>query len=271
MNSKWKKSTICLVTLVAVFSTSAPLRASGIPVVDGALVGITQSQNFQTIIQWGKEAMHWAKEITHYSAVIQNWKDNFKNMLRSKISEFFGIQLSGKMSESELTRIWEKGRARCNQISNEISKSYCNQMITLEIEKIKLYFEGENSIDTQWNQFLRKREEYNRAQGNNANNANQLKSISEDMEKILNKIEIDMGLYKQRIELLDTRIDWMRQARVKIAQEQLQGTNRTIVDNVAKAAVIGTLTVSTERSRNKAEDLRQASKRRSEEAFQQNM
>lgn len=271
MNGKLKKSTVCLLIVATICSTPLTLRATGIPVVDGALAGITQSQNIQTIAHWGKEISHMASQISHYAQVINNWKANFQNMLRSKISDFFGIQLSGKIAEAELTGIWEKGRVRCNQISNSTSKSYCNQMITLEIEKIKLYFEGENSIDSHWKQFMALRERYNLAQSSGSNNANQLKSISEDMEKVLSKIEIDMKTYEQRIALLDTRIEWLRKARVKITQEQLQGTNRTIVDNISKAAVTATLHESAHSSRKKAEELRKANRRRSQEAFQRNM
>lgn len=243
---------------------SLTLMQPAVAWVDGVAAAQRAAEFLATTAQRGLEIAHWAQDI-------QNWKDNLQNMLRAKISEFFGIQLSKKMSQEELTRIWEKGRKRCNQISNSLSKSYCNEMITLEIEKIKLYFEGENSIDSQWKQFSALRERYNRAQSPNANNSGELQSISDNMQKVLGKIEIDMKHYEQRIALLDTRIEWLRKARVKITQEQLQGTNRTIVDNISKAAVTATLHESAHSSREKAEELRKANKRRSQEAFQRNM
>lgn len=91
------------------------------------------------------------------------------------------------------------------------------------------------------------------------------------MQKVLSKIEIDMKTYEQRIALIDTRIEWLRKARVKITQEQLQGTNRTIVDNVTKAAVAATLTDAARSSRNEAQNLRNKNRQRSQEVFQNGM
>lgn len=247
--------------LILTFPATHVVHASGIPTVDAV----------QLAHSIWEQGVAWTERVRNWKANLDNWKANLKNMIRSKISDFLGIQLSGKMSEAELTQIWEKGRVRCNQISNATSKSYCNQMITLEIEKIKLYFQGEASIDAQWQQFMRLRDYYNSEQSRGTNNASHLQTIADNMEKVLGKIEIDMKTYEQRIALIDTRIEWLRQARVKIAQEQLQGTNRTIVDNAAKAAVIMRLTERSESNTKKAEELRKGNRQRSQTAFQNNM
>ena len=258
--SKYKAAAVLLAAALA----SQPVYSTGIPVFDGA-------QEAQAI--WEK-GVAWVEKLRQFQLQLDRWNEqrqNWQNLIRGKIAEFFGIKLSDTMSQAELAKIWEKGRTRCNQISNDTSKSYCNQMITLEIEKINLYFEGENSIDEQWKQFMSLRDSYNTAQSTGSNNANQLQSISENMEKVLNKIEIDMKVYEQRIALLDTRIKWMREARVKIAQEQMLGTNRTIVDNVSKAAVVGTLTVFADKNRREARNLRERNERESQKALQNNM
>lgn len=208
-----------------------------------------------------------ASQITHYATIVDNWKTNFQNMLRAKISDFFGITLGEKVSEQQLTAIWEKGRKRCNQISNTLSQSYCNQMIDLEIRKINLYFAGENSIDQQWKQFISIQQQYNREQSSGQPNSSRLDSLSQQMSQILSKIQMDMQNYENQIGALDTRIEFMRKARVKIAQEQMQGTNRTVIDNISKAAVIITLETSRQNSKSKANQLREANRSRSAAAF----
>lgn len=256
MNIKFKKSMAAAI-LILTFPATHVVHASGIPTVDAV----------QLAHSIWEQGVAWTERVRNWKANLDNWKANLENMIRSKISDFLGIQLSGKMSEEELTRIWEKGRVRCNQISNATSKSYCNQMITLEIEKIKLYFQGEASIDAQWQQFMRLRDYYNSEQSSGTNNASHLQTIADNMEKVLGKIEIDMKTYEQRIALIDTRIQWLREARVKIAQEQLQGTNRTVIDNISKAAVIITLETSRQNSKSKAKELRKANRSRSAAAF----
>lgn len=263
MQAKKKWLRVCVVSLGMAISQ---VNASGIPVVDAALNGMTQIENQLSQQHRLSTVAQWAKDVAHYATMVQNWKDNFKNMLRGQMTELLGFQIKAEqLNEQDLNKLLDKRNSDCNRITNLTSQRYCKEMVTLEKAKIKMTFAAIQEIEKQWGIYQEKVNEFNEISSQQGNTAGKLKTISEQISQILENITGSMGKYRQQVDVYDQRIELLRKARVQIAQEQMRGSNLT--SSMTKAAVVTYIDNKTKSIQSNARTLRQRNNQVSNDEF----
>lgn len=238
-NIKSHSKKLAAVLLAASLSFGVPsqsAQAGGIPVIDAVAIANMVQQ-------------------------LEQWKTNFKNMVRSTFERITGIKLSGEM---DLTTVLEKRKTRCNQIKNSSSKQYCLEMIDLESEKIKKFQEAEKEVDSLFQKLDNLRKQHD-SQITSGENAGKLQSMENEMAQILQTIQNRMSEFDMRVKVIDAKIAFDQKAREAIAAEQIRGSNSTLINAAAQAAVIATVEANSYRYAREADDLRKDSTNKSNE------
>lgn len=240
IKAKKKWLGVCVVSLGMAVSQ---VNATGIPVFDGAA---SEHNIWEKTIQWVATAKH-------YAGIIANWKKNFQEMIRGKLGNLQDVTFKANdpYTQEEYLTLLDKLQERCNKISNSKSKRLCMDMIDIDKEKVQLFYSSMKDIDNAT-------AELNAAIQNQRmqSDSGKAQTAENEVQLKLDNVKKLMDRYEFQLKVLDTKQDFMRKARIDIAQEQINGTKPNIVNAISQATTAANLQRKADRFRKQAIELR---------------
>lgn len=187
--------------------TVQPVYSSGIPTFDGAAAANAIQQ-------------------------LLNWKQNFGNMIREKLSQITGIdKLIAANQTSAINGMFERRKNKCNQMkrNNLTSATLCLNTVILEQQKYNLLVKMDQEISAE----LRKTNGIIASQNKNAASVGGILGMTDSSGKAqsneqaaqiqLQVVQAKYARYKNQLDSIDDTIAQYKKMRVDLAKEQLAG------------------------------------------------
>ncbi|MGL4768582.1 MAG: hypothetical protein ACRCV6_10975 [Formosimonas sp.] len=234
-----------VVVCVLGLAVMQPAKA-GVPVVDGAHIGMQLGQWAENLVQWGKQFDEWKKNI-------KQWSSTFKSQLSAELGKLTDSS-NASTRETDMDEIIKQMQASklCDKVKVEQSKTLCDQEQNLKVARAKRIVKALKDSSDSIKEVNRLVEEYNQlvqsastsSDGGDSNtNKGSIDSKAKEIDVAQQKVRQAFEEAQKDVQIYDSQISMVRGLRVDMAKIQLEGQEPGLIDKLAvTAGVGGTLT-----------------------------
>ncbi|MGL4768604.1 MAG: hypothetical protein ACRCV6_11090 [Formosimonas sp.] len=222
-----------------------PAKA-GVPMIDGAHIGMQLGQWAENLVQWGKQFDEWQKNI-------KQWSSTFKSQL-SKELEALTDTSNASTREADMNKIvkqMQDGKL-CDKIKVEQSLVLCNQEQQLKVARAKRIvkalkdssesIEKVNTLVGEYNKLVQSASTSTTGGDSNTNKGS-IDSKAKEIDVAQQKVQQAFEEAQKDVQIYDSQISMIHGLRVDMAKIQLEGQEPGLIDKLAvTAGVGGTLT-----------------------------